>query len=118
VRLIDATERPRNRFVSPRVGPAQGVAHMEFRPIDLPEVLAVVMGTSIVLIPVMAFAARYAFKPLVEALGRVWAAKEGADRIALLERRIALLERQVEVTNELAGLSAPFASPRTGISAD
>lgn len=91
---------------------------MEFKPIDLSELIGIVMGTSVALIPVMAFATRYALKPMVEALGKVWAAKEGSERIAVLERRIALLERQVEATHDLAGLSAGFASTRNGIPAD
>ena len=91
---------------------------MEFRPVDLSELIGIVMGISIVLIPVMAFAARYALKPLVEALGKVWAAKEGSDRVALLERKLALLERQVEANHELAGLGAGFTAPRLGASVD
>lgn len=91
---------------------------MEFKPVDLSELIGIMMGTSIVLIPVMAFAARYALKPMVEALGKVWAAKEGADRIAVLERRLVLLERQAETANALAGLGAGFPSPRNSISAD
>lgn len=85
---------------------------MEFRPIDLSQLLGVVMGTSIVLIPVMAFAARYALKPLVEALGQMWSARAGADRVAVLERRLAVLEQQLETSNELVGLSRGFAAPR------
>ena len=86
---------------------------MEFTPVDLPAVLGIVMGTSIVLIPVMAFATRYALTPLVEALGRVWAAKEGQDRNAALERRLLVLERQIETANGLAGLSPAFAMSRS-----
>ena len=82
---------------------------MEFRPIYLPELMGVVMGTSIVLLPVLAFTLRFAFKPLVEALTKMWAAKEQADRGVGLERRIALLERQLELhpPSGVVGLEVP-----------
>ena len=95
---------------------------MELRPVDLPELVAVVMGTSIVLIPVLAFAARFAFKPLAEALGRLWLARDGsperADRLAFLEKRLAMLERRLETANDLAGLSAGLALTRRSAPVD
>ncbi len=90
---------------------------MELLPIDLTAVIGVVMGTSIVLIPVMALCARYTLKPLVEALGTVWGTKDTSDRVQVLERRIAVLERQIQANNEIAGLSTRFSS-RSGISVD
>lgn len=80
---------------------------MEFRPIDLTELLGVVLGTSIVLVPVLGLTMRFAFKPLVEALGRAWMARDGGDRTVALEKRIASLERQLDVTNQIVGLEVP-----------
>lgn len=80
---------------------------MEFRPIDLTELAGVVMGTSIVLLPVLALTLRFALKPLVEALHKMWVAKENADRAVGLERRVAHLERQLEATGQIVGLEVP-----------
>lgn len=81
---------------------------MEFQPIDLPAVLGVVMGTSIVLIPVLAFSMRFALKPLVESLQKMWMAKENADRALGLERRVIELERQLHSGGSaVVGLEVP-----------
>lgn len=77
---------------------------MEFRPVDLTELLGVVLGISIVLLPVLGFTLRFAFKPLVEALGRAWSAREASHT---LEARIAKLERQLEINTQLVGLEVP-----------
>lgn len=69
---------------------------MPFQPINLAEVMAVLMGTSIVLIPVIGLTARFAFKPLVQSLIALRSPPESAVRIAELERRIAQLERQLQ----------------------
>ena len=78
---------------------------MDVKPVDLAEVLGVIMGTSIVLIPIIAVATRFAFKPLLEALVKLWATREGHERVAVLERRVAMLERQVELGGDLATIS-------------
>ena len=64
---------------------------MQFLPIDLAQVIAVIMGTSIVLVPVMGLTARFAFKPLVQSLLALRSPPESAQRIAELERRVAQL---------------------------
>jgi len=72
---------------------------MEFRPVDLPELVGVFMGMMLVLVPVMGATLRFAAKPLVEALvasglfQRTVIAPE-ADS-ARLERRVLELEQEL-----------------------
>src|SRR5688500_6327566 len=68
---------------------------MEFAPIDLTQVAAVVMGISIILVPVIGFTARFALKPLVEALAAARGRVVSEQELRLLEERLALLERQI-----------------------
>jgi hypothetical protein len=69
---------------------------MEVMPIDLTSIIAVIMGISIVLIPVIGLTARFALKPTVEALSRVFENRTQAESVQILERRLALLEHQLE----------------------
>ncbi len=68
----------------------------EILPIDLTALLAVFMGVSIVLIPVIGLTARFALKPTVEALSRFFDKKGSDEAISILERRMALMEQQLE----------------------
>ncbi len=65
-------------------------------PINLTEIIAVVMGISIVLIPVIGITARFALKPTVEAFSRLFEGKGANETISILERRMALMESQIE----------------------
>ena len=69
---------------------------MEVLPIDLTQVVAVVMGISIVLIPVIGLTARFALKPVVEALSNVLQTRGMDESLQIVERRLALLETQME----------------------
>ena len=69
---------------------------MEVVPVDLVGLLAVFMGISIVLVPVIGITARFALKPTVEALARLFESRGVEDSVAILERRMALLEQQME----------------------
>ena len=69
---------------------------MQVLPIDLTEIIAVFMGISIVLIPVIGLTARFAIKPVVEALTKGLESRGQDETVRILERRIALLEAQVE----------------------
>ena len=69
---------------------------MQILPIDLTSVIAVIMGISIVLVPVIGLTARFALKPVAEALSRVFEARGTDESIQILERRISLLEQHVE----------------------
>ena len=68
----------------------------EILPIDLTALLAVFMGISIVLIPVLGITARFALKPTVEALSRFFDKKGSDEAVSILERRMALIGQQVE----------------------
>jgi hypothetical protein len=70
---------------------------MQILPIDLTAIVAIIMGMSVILIPVAGLTARFALKPLVESLARVWEVKGMEETLAIAERRIALLEQQVEI---------------------
>lgn len=69
---------------------------MDVLPVDLTALLAVFMGISIVLVPVIGLTARFALKPTVEALSRLFEHRGMEDSVAILERRMALLEQQME----------------------
>jgi len=64
-------------------------------PIDWVSLVAVVMGTSIVLIPVIGLTVRFALKPLVEARARWMELQSEGNTNRLLEQRVALLEAQL-----------------------
>lgn len=69
---------------------------MQILPVDLTAVIAVIMGISIVLIPVIGLTARFALKPTVEALSRIFEGRERDESVQMLERRVALLEQQLD----------------------
>ncbi len=77
---------------------------MEVYPIDLTAIVAIVMGISIVLVPVIGLTARFVLKPFQESL-RSFLESRSTD-VELLERRMASLEQQVEAMEaSLAQLS-------------
>ena len=69
---------------------------MQVLPIDLTEIVAIVLGMSVVLIPIAGLTARFALKPLVESLGKVNEVRGVEETVAITERRVALLEQQLE----------------------
>lgn len=69
---------------------------MQIMPIDLTAIISVIMGISIVLIPVIGLTARFALKPVVEALARVFESRGMNESMQIMERRMALMESQVE----------------------
>lgn len=69
---------------------------MEIAPINLTALVAVILGISTVLIPIIGLTARFALKPTVEALSKFFESKGQEETVAILERRQALLEAQVE----------------------
>jgi len=70
---------------------------MQIQPVDLTGIIATIMGISVVLIPVIGLTARFALKPTVEALSRIFEGRGMDESVQILERRIALLESQMEV---------------------
>jgi hypothetical protein len=75
---------------------------MEVLPIDLTQLVGATLGISIVLIPVIGFTVRFAFKPLVEAIAVARGARARDAEVSLLEKRVELLERQVELLQRSA----------------
>ena len=73
---------------------------MQVLPVDLTAIVAIVMGISVVLIPVAGLTARFALKPLVESLARVFESKGLEETVGIAERRIALLEQQIEILDD------------------
>ena len=69
---------------------------MELLPVDLIELIGVIMGTAIVLIPVIGLTARFALKPIVTVLGRYLRGKDTEESVQIVERRLALLEQQLD----------------------
>jgi hypothetical protein len=86
------------------VGPSRsGEKTVELMPIDLTAVISVVMGISVVLIPVIGLTARFALKPTVEALSRIFEGKGRDETVQMLERRVALLEQQLDAVESSVG---------------
>ena len=83
-------------ITGPAASPTAAEAPMQVLPIDITALLAVFMGISIVLIPVIGITARFALKPTVEALARLFEHKGLEDTVAIMDRRMALLEAQIE----------------------
>jgi hypothetical protein len=69
---------------------------MEVMPIDLTAVVGMILGTAIVLVPLIGFTARYALKPLAESLSRLKQSRESEESVRILERRMQLIEQQLE----------------------
>ncbi len=77
---------------------------MDTLPVDLVQLVAAIMGSLLVLIPVLGLAVRFAAKPLVEAL--VATRREGARPadVDALKTRVEALEHAL---NELGGAARP-----------
>jgi len=62
---------------------------------DWVPIVAIVMGTLTVLIPLTLVTLRFAIKPIAEAVGKMRAAGASRDELSLMQQRLALLEQQV-----------------------
>ena len=69
---------------------------MEVIPVDLVGLAAVIMGISVVLVPVIGLTARYALKPIVGVIARSIETKGTEESVQIVERRLELLEQQLE----------------------
>jgi hypothetical protein len=69
---------------------------MQLLPVDLTAIVAVVMGISVILVPVIGLTARFALKPLVESLGHFFQSRNVEESVRILERRMSLLEQHLE----------------------
>ncbi len=71
-------------------------------PIDVTGVVAVFMGTLIVLIPVAGITVRFALKPIAEAIARIKESQGANQEMSIMAQRLDLLERQLSgVESEL-----------------
>jgi cell division protein FtsB len=85
---------------------------METLPIDLTQLVAAIMGSLLVLIPVLGLAVRFAARPLVDAL--VASRGEGArpGDLAALKTRVEALEHEVrDLTRGAARPALPDPRP-------
>ena len=60
-------------------------------------IIAILVGGTIVILPIAGITARVALKPVVEAWSRLKTTPDAEQRLHLMERRMALLEEQVSV---------------------
>jgi len=72
------------------------VVQSPIEPINVVGLLAVFMGNSVVLIPVIGLTLRFALKPTVEALSRFFDKKGMDESYMIMERRIGLIEAQID----------------------
>ena len=77
---------------------------MDTLPVDLTQLVAAIMGSLLVLIPVLGLAVRFAARPLVDALVASRGEGAGPADLGALKMRIDALEHEVK---ELEGRSAP-----------
>lgn len=68
---------------------------MNVLPVDLTAIVGIIMGMLVVLIPITGLTARFAIKPITEAIARMREGSTDRATVDLLERRIALLEQEV-----------------------
>ena len=73
---------------------------MQILPVDIIELAAVVLGISVVLVPVIGLTARYALSPTVEALVRLFDTKSTEETVRILERRLELQEQEIALLNQ------------------
>ena len=69
---------------------------MPIEPIDVTALVAAILGISIVLVPVIGATARFALKPTVEALAKVFENRGTNETVQILKQRVELQEQQIE----------------------
>ncbi|MDX1396069.1 MAG: hypothetical protein R3195_16925 [Gemmatimonadota bacterium] len=75
--------------------PLSAIQSVPVLPIDVTSVVAVVMGLMVVLIPVAGLTARFALKPIAEAVARMKEAQGTNRELQLVEQRLSLIEQQL-----------------------
>ena len=78
--------------LSSLVAPVQAPTVM---PIDVTAIVAIIMGMMVVLIPIAGVTARFALKPIAEAVARVREASGTTRELQVVEQRLSLLEQQL-----------------------
>jgi len=73
---------------------------MQILPIDVVALVSVILGISIVLVPVIGLTARFALKPAVEAFAKLFEARGEEQALTILERRIELQEQEIAMLHQ------------------
>ncbi len=73
---------------------------MQILPIDITALVAVILGISVVLIPVLGLTARYALSPTVEALSKLFESRGRDEQLRILERRLELQEQEIAMLSQ------------------
>lgn len=73
---------------------------MQILPIDLTSLVAVILGISVVLVPVIGLTARYALSPAVQALAKAFETKGMEEAVRILERRMELQEQEIALLTQ------------------
>jgi hypothetical protein len=74
---------------------------MPVEPVNLVALTAVILGCLSFLIPIAGLTARFAIKPISEALSKATSGSVERETIQMLERRVALLEQEVHGVGEI-----------------
>ena len=69
---------------------------MPIMPINLSEVLVAFFCGLALLVPVVGLTARFALRPVVDAMARMKEAGNSRDALAMLERRMSLVEQEIQ----------------------
>ena len=88
---------------------------VEFLPVDMTQLVAVVLGCMIPLIFVLGITMRFAAKPLVEALGKLRENGAPARELDVLSRRVLELEQEVLRLRAGQGASPPALEPGSAL---
>jgi hypothetical protein len=88
---------------------------VEFLPVDMTQLVAVVLGCMIPLIFVVGITMRFAAKPLVEALGKLRENGAPAKELEVLSRRVLELEQEVLRLRAPQGSSTPSLEPGSAL---
>ena len=83
-----------------RVVRPQPASIMQILPIDLTALVLGALGISIVLVPVIGITARFALKPVVEALAKVFEVRGEDEAMRILERRLDLQEQEIMMLHQ------------------
>lgn len=74
---------------------------MQIQPVNIVALVAVIMGCLGFLIPIAGITARFALKPIAEAMARMREGGATRETVELLERRMALLEHEQQAVTDV-----------------
>lgn len=70
-------------------------------PVSISEIIVAFFAGLVVLVPVVGLTARFALRPVVDAIVRMKEAGNSRESLAMLERRMALLEQEMQSVEPL-----------------